>query len=146
MTASYSIRKLAEDDLERIWLYTNEEWDIEQADKYIRLLVSRFTWISENPLLGKKRDDVKPGYYCYPEGMHLIFYIISTRPETRVFQKPRHPGEGRDPGNSATYWIPAFAGMTEDAVSGWTLTKSVVAEYVDAAYSGLYLGIGLCIQ
>jgi len=77
MTASYSIRKLAEDDLERIWLYTNEEWDIEQADKYIRLLVSRFTWISENPLLGKKRDDVKPGYYCYPEGMHLIFYIIT---------------------------------------------------------------------
>ena len=77
MTASYSIRKLAEDDLERIWLYTNEEWDIEQADKYIRLLVSRFTWISENPLLGKKRDDVKPGYYCFPEGMHLIFYMIT---------------------------------------------------------------------
>jgi len=77
MTARHSIRKLAEDDLERIWLYTNEEWDIEQADKYIRLLVSRFTWISENPLLGKKRDDVKPGYYCFPEGMHLIFYMIT---------------------------------------------------------------------
>ena len=39
-------------------------------------------------------------------------YLSSTRPETRVFQKPRHPGEGRDPGNSAAYWIPAFAGMT----------------------------------
>ncbi len=77
MTASYSIRKLAEDDLERIWLYSNEEWGIEQADKYIRLLVSRFTWISENSLLGKKRDDVKPGYYCFPEGMHLIFYMIT---------------------------------------------------------------------
>jgi len=77
MTASYSIRKLAEDDLERIWLYSNEEWGIEQADKYIRLLVSRFTWISENPLLGKKRNDVKPGYYCFPEGMHLIFYMIT---------------------------------------------------------------------
>jgi toxin ParE1/3/4 len=74
MTASYSIRKLAEDDLESIWLYTNDEWGIEQADKYIRLLISRFAWISENPLLGKKRDDVKPGYYCFPEGMHLIFY------------------------------------------------------------------------
>ena len=77
MTTSYSIRKLAEDDLERIWLYSNEEWGIEQADKYIRLLVSRFTWISENSLLGKKRDDVKPGYYCFPEGMHLIFYMIT---------------------------------------------------------------------
>ena len=77
MTVSYSIRKLAEDDLERIWLYTNDEWGVEQADKYIRLLISRFTWISENPLLGKKRDDVKPGYYCFPEGMHLIFYMVT---------------------------------------------------------------------
>jgi len=40
-------------------------------------LVSRFTWISENPLLGKKRDDVKPGYYCFPEGMHLVFYMVT---------------------------------------------------------------------
>jgi len=31
-------------------------------------------------------------------------------------QKPRHPGESRDPGNSASFWIPAFAGMTEKAV------------------------------
>jgi len=77
MTTSYSIRELAKVDLEKIWLYTNEEWGVEQADKYIRLLVSRFTWISENPLLGKKRDDVKPGYYCFPEGMHLIFYMIT---------------------------------------------------------------------
>ena len=77
MTASYSIRKPAEDDLERIWLYSNEEWGTEQADKYIRLLVFRFTWISENSILGKKRDDVKPGYYGFPEGMHLIFYMIT---------------------------------------------------------------------
>ena len=77
MTTSYSIRKLADEDLERIWLYTNDEWGVEQADKYIRLLIARFKWISENPSLGKKRDDVKPGYYCFPEGMHLIFYILT---------------------------------------------------------------------
>jgi toxin ParE1/3/4 len=77
MTASYSIRELAEADLEKIWLYTIEEWGAEQADKYIRLLVSRFTWIAENPFLGKNRDDVKAGYYCFPEGMHLIFYMIT---------------------------------------------------------------------
>ncbi len=77
MTASYSIHKLAEDDLEKIWLYTNDEWGVKQADKYIRLLISRFTWILENPLLGKKRDDVKSDYYCFPEGIHLIFYMIT---------------------------------------------------------------------
>jgi toxin ParE1/3/4 len=31
----------------------------------------------ENPKLGKRRDDIKPGYYSFPEGRHLIFYTIS---------------------------------------------------------------------
>lgn len=53
MTGSYSIRELAQADLENIWLYTYEEWGVEQADKYIRLLVSRFTWIAENRLLSE---------------------------------------------------------------------------------------------
>ena len=39
---SYSIRKLAESDLENIWLYSKEQWGVKQADKYIRLLLSRF--------------------------------------------------------------------------------------------------------
>jgi len=29
----------------------------------------------EDPLVGKNRDDIKIGYYCFPEGMHLIFYV-----------------------------------------------------------------------
>jgi len=77
MTASHTIRQLAENDLEHIWLYTFHEWGIEQADKYIRSLLSRFSWLAENPRLGKRRDDIKPGYYCFPEGRHLIFYTIT---------------------------------------------------------------------
>ncbi|MDB5802570.1 MAG: hypothetical protein JWL63_3509 [Rhodocyclales bacterium] len=30
------------------------------------------------------------------------------------WSKHRHPGESRDPGSEAPYWIPAFAGMTYD--------------------------------
>jgi len=52
----------------------------------------------------------------------LLGQLSSIRSETRVFQKPRHPGECRDPWNSAIYWIPAFAGMTGDAVYGWALS------------------------
>lgn len=77
MTASYTIRQLAENDLEQIWLYTFHEWGIEQADKYLRLLLIRFSWLSKNPRLGKQRDDIKPGYYCFPEGRHLIFYTLT---------------------------------------------------------------------
>ena len=77
MSAGYSLRQQALDDLESIWLYSYQEWGVEQADQYIRSLLSRFTWISENPQLGKQRAEIKPGYYCFPEGMHLIFYKIT---------------------------------------------------------------------
>ena len=77
MTPSYSLRALAQEDLEEIWLYTYEEWGDDQADKYLDLLFSRFTWLAENPLLGKKRDDIKAGYYCFPEGMHRVFYTLT---------------------------------------------------------------------
>jgi toxin ParE1/3/4 len=30
----------------------------------------------ENPEAGRKRDDIKAGYFCYPQGLHLIFYTI----------------------------------------------------------------------
>jgi len=61
MTTRNTLRQLAQNDLEEIWLYSLQEWGIDQADKYIRALVSRFAWLSENPNIGKRRDDIKQG-------------------------------------------------------------------------------------
>ena len=77
MKPSYRIRQLAAEDLEQIWLYTFQQWCAEQADQYLRSLFDRFTWLAEYPKLGKVRDDIKPGYFCFPEGRHLVFYIIT---------------------------------------------------------------------
>ena len=77
MTSRYSIRELAQIDLEEIWIYTYDKWGQDQADTYLNSLFSRFDWLSNNPLIGKRRDDIKDGYYCFPEGMHLIFYTIT---------------------------------------------------------------------
>jgi len=77
MTSTYSIRALALSDLEEIWLFTFEEWGLEQADKYLNSLFSRFEWLSRNPYTGKDREDIKNGYYCFPEGMHLVFYTMT---------------------------------------------------------------------
>ena len=75
MTTKYQIRSAAQSDLESIWLYTYEQWGITQANTYIELLIDRFNWLAENPLLGKARNDIKQGYFCFPQGMHLIFYM-----------------------------------------------------------------------
>ena len=75
MTA-YTLRELAQNDLEEIWFYTYEEWGLVQADSYLQSLITRFDWLAKSPHSGRKRDDIKTGYYCFPEGMHLIFYTI----------------------------------------------------------------------
>ncbi len=76
MTTKYRIRALAQADLESIWLYTCDEWSVAQADTYLKTLIQRFEWLAENPTPGKPRDDIKQGYFCFPEGMHLVFCII----------------------------------------------------------------------
>lgn len=44
MPAKYHIRSLAGSDLESIWLYTVEQWGIEQADTYVEAIIQRFDW------------------------------------------------------------------------------------------------------
>lgn len=49
----------------------------EQADQYLRALFDRFVWLAEYLKLGKARDDIKPGYFCFTKGRHLVFYIAN---------------------------------------------------------------------
>ena len=79
MKPAYLVRQAVEAELERIWFYTFQEWGVEQADTYLGLLIARFAWLAENPHAGKPRDDVKPGYYSFPEGMHVVFYTIGEK-------------------------------------------------------------------
>jgi toxin ParE1/3/4 len=71
------IRKLAEQDLIKIWLYWFKLSGAEQADNRLRGMFSRFEYLKENPSLGEKRDDVKTGYHCFRQEGYLIFYTIS---------------------------------------------------------------------
>ena len=70
----YQLREAALTDLEDIWQYTFETWGVDQADHYVQTLLTRCEWLAEQPQLGKVRDDIKPGYFCFPEGRHLVFY------------------------------------------------------------------------
>ena len=79
MTAKYRFRALAQADLESIWLHAREQWSVSQADDYVEALIQRFDWLAENPALGKPRDDIKQGYFCFPEGTYLIFYIVKNK-------------------------------------------------------------------
>ena len=57
--------------------YTARRWGKRQRNRYLKGLEKRFDWLSENALAGKKRDDIAAGYYSFPHGQHVVFYLIT---------------------------------------------------------------------
>ena len=70
----FKITSKALDDLRSIGQYTSSRWGVAQRNRYLAMLDNSFQAISNEPLLGKPCDDIKPGYRKYYAGRHLIFY------------------------------------------------------------------------
>ena len=73
--ADFRITPRAAEDLKNIGRYTLKIWGKKQRDSYLRDLDQRFQWLADNPRSGKHRTDVQNGYYCFPQGSHLVFYL-----------------------------------------------------------------------
>ena len=72
----YRVTPRALEDLKNTGRYTEQQWGKRQRNTYLRALEKRFSWLAENPRLGKHRTDVVEGYYSFPEGEHVVFYMI----------------------------------------------------------------------
>ena len=59
----YIISKEALKDLEILWLYTFETWSIEQADRYLNLIMDEIEYITLNPKSGKDYSHIRKGYF-----------------------------------------------------------------------------------
>ncbi len=77
MTARYRLTPRAATDVEHIAAYTMEQWGAEKMGDYLRSLSQRFEWLARNPFAGRERNDVHPGYRSFPEGRHVVFYVVS---------------------------------------------------------------------
>jgi toxin ParE1/3/4 len=58
--AKYKLSNKAVEDLSKIWEYTFEIWDENQADKYYEILISSCQEIAENPNSGKNYEGITP--------------------------------------------------------------------------------------
>lgn len=74
---SFRITPRARDDLKSIGRYTERHWGKTQRNVYLRDLESRFAWLAKNPLLCKKRSEIADGFYSFPQGEHVAFYLIA---------------------------------------------------------------------
>ena len=77
MSHSFRLTPRAVADLDAIADYTIETWGPAQLETYLMGFNNRFQWLADNPLAGRERNDVQPGFRSYPEASHVIFYIVN---------------------------------------------------------------------
>lgn len=72
----YKLSVKASEDIEKIWLYTFENWSLEQADRYINLIFDEIEYLSGNSNSGKDFSHVRKNYRCAKVKSHIIFYRL----------------------------------------------------------------------
>lgn len=72
------ITEEAKQDLLKIGEYTEYQWGRNQRKRYIKSLVDRIDWLSENPKNGKDRSDIRRAIFPTTKGS-TIYFISSTR-------------------------------------------------------------------
>ena len=70
----YRISDKASEDIDKIWLYTLENWSLDQADRYYRLIFQEILFIVEDFETGKDIGKIKNGYRQAQVKSHLVIY------------------------------------------------------------------------
>ena len=66
------------EDLEEIWLYTFQNWSLEQADRYHSLIYKEIDFLASKPGTGKDFSHIRKGYKSTKIRSHFIFYKYSS--------------------------------------------------------------------
>jgi toxin ParE1/3/4 len=70
----YILSKAAEEDIDAIFDYGKYRFGQEQAINYLIELESLIQTISENPDIGRLRNEIKKELQSFPFQSHIIFY------------------------------------------------------------------------
>lgn len=72
----YRLSPLAEADLDEIWLYTRDQWSIQQADQYVSDILDACALLASGRRHGRPLT-VRDGYFKYPSGSHFLCFQIA---------------------------------------------------------------------
>jgi toxin ParE1/3/4 len=75
--AEYRLSPAAERDLEAIWVYTAQTWNVEQADHYTDFMAAAFAELAQSPKTAPACDHIRPGYRRRNVGRHVIYFRIT---------------------------------------------------------------------
>ena len=70
------LRPKAENDLDRIWTFTYENWGQSQATNYLEKIKHTFGLITSNPHIGQPREKILAGLHVFIVEKHMLCYLI----------------------------------------------------------------------
>lgn len=72
-----SLRPLAEQDLDNIWLYSFQNWGEVQADSHFDHLSKAIELPGKTPLMCRERRGFTPPVHIHHHPSHLIIYVAT---------------------------------------------------------------------
>ena len=70
----YIISEKALEDINTIWIYTAENWSVEQADRYYNLIIDEIEYIIDNLDMARDFGNIRKSYKYSKVKSHLIFF------------------------------------------------------------------------
>lgn len=82
--SAYIIREKALEDINTIWIYTAENWSVEQADRYYNLIYDEIEYIVSNFEMARDFAKIRKSYRFSKVKSHLIFFKKDKNNEIEV--------------------------------------------------------------
>ena len=80
----YIISEKALEDINNIWIYTAENWSVEQADRYYNLIIDEIEYIVDNLDMARDFGKIRKSYRYSKVKSHLIFFKKDKENEIEV--------------------------------------------------------------
>jgi toxin ParE1/3/4 len=82
--SAYIISEKAIEDINNIWIYTAENWSVEQADRYYNLIYDEIEYIVKDFEMARDFGKIRKSYKYSKVKSHLIFFKKDKMNEIQV--------------------------------------------------------------
>lgn len=84
--SKYIINEKALEDINKIWIYTEENWSEEQAERYYNLIFDEIEYIVANFEMARDFENVRKNYKYSKVKSHLIFFKKTKANEIEIIR------------------------------------------------------------
>ncbi|MDR4517041.1 MAG: type II toxin-antitoxin system RelE/ParE family toxin [Nitrosomonas sp.] len=70
----FKVSKEVREDIRKIGRYTQRKWSKDQRRNYLNDLDKKFGLLAENPLLGRRCDSIREGYFWFEYVLATLFF------------------------------------------------------------------------